>query len=200
MMHGPCGSLKPDSPCMKDGRCTKGFPKPLAEVTRGNVDGYPVYRRRRRAAGTLKSKKREYDNATANQGVVPHNPYFSQKYNCHINVEVCTGITAVKYLYKYVYKGSDKAVVTIEAIQVERRNEAIARDEPNEVLRYLNARYIAPVEACMRLLDCVVKRKSHSVEQLTVHLEGNQFVTFRSDENEQAVIERGGHTMLTRFF
>ncbi|KAG2784358.1 hypothetical protein PC129_g21054 [Phytophthora cactorum] len=71
MMHGPCGSLKPDTPCMKDGRCTKGFSKPLAEVTRANVDGYPVYRRRRRAAGTLKSKTREYDNATAISGWYP---------------------------------------------------------------------------------------------------------------------------------
>ncbi|KAG3109828.1 hypothetical protein PI125_g10571 [Phytophthora idaei] len=88
----------------------------------------------------------------------------------------------------------------MEAVRVERRNGAIARDEPKEVLRHLNARYISPVEACMRLLDCVVQGKSHSVEQLTVHLEGNQFVIFRSDENEQAVIERGGHTMLTRFF
>ncbi|KAE9164539.1 hypothetical protein PF004_g29793 [Phytophthora fragariae] len=118
MMHGPCGAANPNSPCMKDGKCTKGYPKPLVEVTQGNVNGFPVYRRRRRPPGVLKFKGREYDNATINQWVVPHNPYLSQKYNCHINVEVCTALTAVKYRYKYVYKGSDKAVITVETKRV----------------------------------------------------------------------------------
>ncbi|GMF47590.1 unnamed protein product [Phytophthora fragariaefolia] len=48
MMHGPCGPANPGSPCMKDGKCTKGFPKPLLEVTQANLDGFPLYRRRRR--------------------------------------------------------------------------------------------------------------------------------------------------------
>lgn len=30
--------------------------------------------------------------------------------DCHINVEVCLTIKAVKYLYKYMYKGHDKVV------------------------------------------------------------------------------------------
>ncbi|KAG2759477.1 hypothetical protein PC129_g24819 [Phytophthora cactorum] len=62
---------------------------------------------------------KEYDNETINQWVVPNNPYLSQNYNCHINVEVCTAITAVKYLYKCVYKGSDNAVITVEAVRGE---------------------------------------------------------------------------------
>jgi hypothetical protein len=44
---------------------------------------------------------------------VPYNPYLSLLFNCHINVEVCTSITAIKYLYKYVYKGHDHAQVDI---------------------------------------------------------------------------------------
>jgi hypothetical protein len=51
MMHGLWGAANPSCVCMKDGKCTKGFPKPLAEVTKGDVNGFPEYRRRRRPAG-----------------------------------------------------------------------------------------------------------------------------------------------------
>ncbi|POM77405.1 Helitron helicase-like protein [Phytophthora palmivora] len=78
------------------------------------VDKYPVYRRRRRAPGRLLCGRKEWDNKTVNQWVVPYNPFLSQKYNCHINVEVCATSKAVKYIYKYVYKGADMTMVTIE--------------------------------------------------------------------------------------
>ncbi|GMF51296.1 unnamed protein product [Phytophthora fragariaefolia] len=197
VMHGSCGAANPSCACMKDGKCTKGYQKPLAEVTRGNVNGFPVCRRRLRPPGVLKFWGREYDNATINQWVVPYNPYLSQKYNCHINVEVCTTLTAVKYLYKHVYKGSDEAVITIETVRGESRQ---ARAEPNEILRYLNARYISPVEACMRLLGYAIPGKTHSIVQLTIHLENAQVVVFRSSDNPDRVLTRGRHTMLTRFF
>ncbi|GMF34391.1 unnamed protein product [Phytophthora fragariaefolia] len=41
MIHGPCGAANPSCACMKDVKCTKGYPKPLAEVTQGNVNGFP---------------------------------------------------------------------------------------------------------------------------------------------------------------
>ncbi|KAG3182904.1 hypothetical protein C6341_g5720 [Phytophthora cactorum] len=174
MIHGPCGAAYPNAVCMKDGKCTKSFPKPLSEVTKSNLTGEAI-----------------------NQWVVPYNPYLSQKYNCHINVEVCTAITAVKYLYKYVYNGSDKAVITVEAVSGEGNQTQI---EPNEILRFLNARYISPVEACMRLLDYSVQGKTHAITQLTLHLENEQMVTFRSSDDPAVVVTRCKHTMLTRFF
>jgi hypothetical protein len=33
MVHGPCGKLNPKSPCMKDGKCTKNYPKPFHDET-----------------------------------------------------------------------------------------------------------------------------------------------------------------------
>ncbi|KAE8882346.1 hypothetical protein PF002_g1425 [Phytophthora fragariae] len=196
MMHSPCGEAFPSSPCMKDGKCSKGFPKPLVEVTRANPDGYPVYRRRRREPGVLTYKGKIYDNEAVNQLVVPYNPYLSQKYNCHINVEVCTAITAIKYMYKYVYKGSDRAVITIEAV----RNPNNPREEPNEILRFLNARYISPVEACMRLLVFEIQGKTQSIIRLTVHLEGGQMIVFEPTDDPAVFAERGRRTTLTSFF
>jgi hypothetical protein len=35
-------------------------------------------------------------------------------YNCHINVEMCSSIKAVKYLYKYIYKGPDEASYSVD--------------------------------------------------------------------------------------
>jgi hypothetical protein len=49
-----------------------------------------------------------------NRWVVPYNPYLTMRYQCHINVEVCSSITAVKYLYKYVYKGHDRALAVVQ--------------------------------------------------------------------------------------
>ena len=46
-----------------------------------------------------------------NRYVVPHNIALCIKYNAHINVEVCASIKAVKYVYKYVYKGHDRVML-----------------------------------------------------------------------------------------
>lgn len=40
-----------------------------------------------------------------NEWVVPYSPYLLKRFKCHINVEKCNNLNAVKYLYKYVYKG-----------------------------------------------------------------------------------------------
>lgn len=46
MIHGPCGVLNPNSPCMVDGKCSKRYPRDLIQETITGNDGYPQYRRR----------------------------------------------------------------------------------------------------------------------------------------------------------
>jgi hypothetical protein len=48
-----------------------------------------------------------------NRWVVPYNPTLLLEFEAHINVEICSSVRAVKYLYKYVYKGHDRATVEI---------------------------------------------------------------------------------------
>jgi hypothetical protein len=50
--------------------------------------------------------------------VVPYNPYLSVFFNCHINMEVRTSVAVVKYLYKYIYKGHDRAQVDVGPMDV----------------------------------------------------------------------------------
>ena len=46
MIHGPCGILNPNSPCLKDGVCSKNYPKEFNANTVAVHNGYPRYRRR----------------------------------------------------------------------------------------------------------------------------------------------------------
>ena len=61
----------------------------------------------------------------------------TQRFNCHINVEACMTIRAVKYLYKYVYKGHDEAMMRIRLYD----------DHHNEIDTYIAGRYVAALEA-----------------------------------------------------
>ena len=45
MIHGPCGILNPNSPCMKDGVRNKNYPKEFSANTEAVHNGYPRYRR-----------------------------------------------------------------------------------------------------------------------------------------------------------
>ncbi|XP_066935326.1 uncharacterized protein [Clytia hemisphaerica] len=101
MIHGPCGALNDRSPCMIDGSCSKGFPKSFNDETVMNVDGYPSYHRPDNGR-MVRVRNLDLDN----RWVVPYCPYLCKKYNAHINLEA---IKAVKYLYKYIYKGHDTA-------------------------------------------------------------------------------------------
>ncbi len=45
MLHGKCGLLNPNAPCMNQGKCAKKYPKPIQAETSINSNGYPAYRR-----------------------------------------------------------------------------------------------------------------------------------------------------------
>jgi hypothetical protein len=49
-----------------------------------------------------------------NRWVLPYNLYLVCTFNCHFNVEACSNIKSVKYLFKYIYKGHDRASVAVK--------------------------------------------------------------------------------------
>ena len=136
MLHGPCRVNNVNAPCMTDGNCSKRYPREFCEETRITPDKYPQYKRSNNGTSVTRG-----GHTFTNQHVVPYNPYLCAKYNCHINVEIANGILAVKYLYKYVYKGHDRACISMHRDD----DSASARDEIQD---YLDARYVSAAEAC----------------------------------------------------
>ena len=96
MIHGPCGQLNlyMYSPYMKSRNCNKGFPRPLTDETKFSVDGYPHYERHHRHTVFVRNHTLD------DQNFVPYNAYLLAKYDCHINVEVCTTVKSVKYIFE----------------------------------------------------------------------------------------------------
>ena len=94
--------------CLEEGKCKKHFPKPFQSHTRIDNEGYPQYCR--------PDDSRSYDingRPVDNRWIVPYNPYLSAKFDCHINVECLVSFATLKYVNKYIHKGSDRATLQV---------------------------------------------------------------------------------------
>ena len=187
MIHGPCGHLNRNSPCMKNGKCTKKYPRSFVSETQTGDDGYPRYRRRAPSEGGQTEEIRT-GLTVDNRWVVPYNPFLSRKFNAHINVEYCNSVKSIKYVCKYIHKGCDMAV--FGAQQSGRRDE---------VKRFQTGRYVSTNEAVWRILAFPIHDRDPSVEQLPVHLENGQRVYFTPENAHERALEPPG-TKLTAFF
>lgn len=184
MIHGPCGSVNNNSPCMKGGSCSKRFPRPLLKETQTGTDGYPQYRRRSPDEGGFTVKINGID--LDNRWVVPYNPVLSRTFNAHINVELCNSVKSIKYICKYVNKGSDQAAFALE-------------NENDEVKLYESGRYISSSEAAWRIFSFPIHNRYPTVFHLAVHLENGQRVYFTS-KNLTEKLGNPPQTTLLKFF
>jgi len=101
-------------------------------------------------------------------------------------VEYCNSLQAIKYICKYINKGSDQAYFSV-------------RNAHGEVDNYLNGRYISKSEAVWRLLEIPLYEKNPTAVHLAVHLENEQRVYF-SSENVRQVVENPPKTTFIAFF
>ncbi len=119
-----------------------------------------------------------------------------------MNVEVCTSVAAVKYLYKYVYKGHDRAQVDIGPVDAAAPNGA-APAQPrmrDEIKIYQDGRYVSASEACHRLYGFDLHKEHPNVVRLAVHLKGRQTILFQEGTDAAAVLNRNPHTTLIAWF
>jgi hypothetical protein len=176
MMHGPCGAAFPNAPCMEDGKCKKQYPHKFQSETVTNVNEYTIYRRRD-TGRTVLVHGIELDNCW----VVPHNVYLSTKYDAHINVEVYNNIRVVKYLFKYVYKGHDRATVEISCQSNNATEGNVA--EANGIKKYLDCRYVSALEAAWRIFKFDMHERFPNVQYLQYHLPNQQMVLFNDEDD-----------------
>ncbi|KAH0614326.1 uncharacterized protein H6S33_006212 [Morchella sextelata] len=198
MVHGPCGEANMRSPCMaskKNGgptACSKRYPKAYQSETVVQEDGYPLYRRRndgRTFSVVVRGSGFNQEYQMDNRWVVPYNPYLSLRYKAHINVEICGSIHAIKYIHKYIYKGSDRTTLQVGS-------------DSDEITRYLQGRYIGPTEAVWRLFEYGMHEEYPSVIHLAVHLPGEQPVYYGDNSNREELIQRmqNSRTTLMAYF
>lgn len=90
--------------CLASGKCKKHFPKHFQSHIHIDNEGYPQY--------CHPDDGRSYNingQSVKNQWIIPYNPYLSTKFDCHINVECLVSFAMLKYVNKYIHKGSDQA-------------------------------------------------------------------------------------------
>ncbi|KAJ1264872.1 hypothetical protein BS78_08G035200 [Paspalum vaginatum] len=198
MMHGPCGPSFPRCPCMKKGKCSKGYPKPFQESTTITEDGFALYKRPNNGRFVEKGGVK-----LDNRCVVPYNMYLLKKFQAHINVEWCNKGIFIKYLFKYVTKGPDCAKVYIQRIKDGSDAPFDAESGTiNEVKEYLDCRYICEHDACWRVFGFDIHRHYPAVERMPVHLPGENFITYHAKQNMANVLAQDflHKTMLTEWF
>ncbi|XP_074299755.1 uncharacterized protein LOC141630914 [Silene latifolia] len=193
MMHGPCGKLNPACSCMKHanspGCCKYEYPKSYTSDTTVNGAGYPEYRRRNTGEKVL-IRDHELDN----RWVIPYNPYLLALFDCHLNVEVCSTMHAVKYLYKYIYKGHEKISFSV--------TDAEEPTTIDEIAQFQSGRWVSPCEAAWRIFGFDLFETHPPVMPLQMHLPNMQTIRLKSTDNLADVIadEKRSRTPLTEFF
>ncbi|KAI9110427.1 hypothetical protein K1719_018587 [Acacia pycnantha] len=142
MVHGPCGRPSRSTPCMKDGKCSKYFPKRFCARTMLDEHGYPTYRRR--DDGHMVSRKGV---KLDNRSVVPYNATLLKLFGGHLNIEKTNQSRAIKYLFKYISKGNDRVIAGI----YNKNDQPCSQQSFDKISHYLNCRYVSSCEASWRI-------------------------------------------------
>ena len=178
---------------MKNGKCTKNYPKDFQKQTSVDPDShYATYRRRAPQDGGQQVLCPKTKKVLDNRLVVPYCPFLTKRFGCHINFEFCTSPKAAKYLYKYVTKGSDRAMVVTVL-------EGQAEQPPDEISDYEDLRSVGSSEATWHLMAFAITDRYPPVQALRVHTEDQQQVVF-DEGTEEVALEKQRETELTAFF
>ncbi|XP_071699315.1 uncharacterized protein [Rutidosis leptorrhynchoides] len=143
MMHGPCGIANLRAPCMEGHACTKKFPNKYSDKTFFDTDGRVHYRRHNTGVYTTR-----FGVHLDNSYVVPYSILLCMTFQARINVECCGSTSLIKYLFKYISKGTDRIAARIsKPVGSNSRMRPQTSKPVDEILNFIDARFICPHEA-----------------------------------------------------
>ncbi|GBN29710.1 hypothetical protein AVEN_51382-1 [Araneus ventricosus] len=121
------------------------------------------YRRRSSQDGgfTTNITFRGLEVSVDNTWIVPYCPLLRNIFNAHINIECCNSVKSIKYVCKYVNKGSDTAAFEFT------RGE----NDLNEFQQYQMGRSISSNEVVWRIFNFPIHERHPTMIHLSVHLE-----------------------------
>jgi hypothetical protein len=158
------------------GRMLQAVSRKIRNETSLSTEGYPEYRRREDAR-SVTCQGFQLDN----RFVVPYCLHLTWMFNAHINVEVCAMLHAIKYLYKYVYKGPDRARIRLH------QGRPADEEDRDEINDYWDARYVCAPEAAHRIFGFAMSDRSDVFTRLQVHQPGFETVRFEPGTEEAAL-------------
>ncbi|XP_076934857.1 uncharacterized protein LOC143601293 [Bidens hawaiensis] len=193
MIHDPCGDANPKCTCMVNKRCSKNFPKIFNDETAVDSNGFPVYKRRDNGQYVVKS-----DIMMDNRTVFPYNKTLLKKFQAHVNVEWCNQDGSIKYLFKYINKGPDRATISL----VQNKNGDNQDPNLDEIKAFYDCRYVSACEAAWRIFGFDVHYRFPSVMRLAFHLPGEQQVIYGANEDIEDILNKttNASSMFTGWF
>ncbi|GKE42288.1 hypothetical protein Tco_1469572, partial [Tanacetum coccineum] len=126
--------------------------------------------------------------------VVPYNKNLLSIFYTHINVEYYGWTMLIKYLFKYISKGTDHVVARISKNSTDATgpSNGASTSRPriviDEIKNYLDARYISPHEACWRIFKFEIHYRESAVQILSVHLQNIQRVIFKERDHLDSIV------------
>jgi len=189
MIHTCNHSCRPNDP-LQD--CIKGCPWPFADSTEFDVRGYP--RHQRKPCGghcpNCSASKAVYGKrpVCCNRLIVEYNAKILQLWEGHANVKYAGSVELFEYLYKYLFKGPDKA------------NYDVTFDEnaTDEIKEWLRGRYLCATECAWRIFGYHTYERHPHVVCLPVHCENEDWVHFQEGAEDEAL--ESSLSMLQRYF
>ncbi|CAE1175580.1 unnamed protein product [Acanthosepion pharaonis] len=119
---------------------------------------------------------------------MPYCPLVVKSFNAHINVEYCHSVRSIKYVCKYINKGTDAAMFGI-------RQEGSV----DEIQDFLAGRVISSTANPWHIFSFPIHERFPAIVQLAVHLENDELRYFSADV-AMNVAARTKDTTLTAFF
>ncbi|GJW89800.1 hypothetical protein Tco_0167353 [Tanacetum coccineum] len=116
-------------------------------------------------------------------------PTAVQAFYAHINVEYCGWTMLIKYMFKYISKGTDRVVAHISRNTA---NTLVSTSRPqvvvDEIKNFLDVRYIIPHEACLMIFEFEIHYRELAIQILSVHLKNMYHDVFKGRDRLESIL------------